>query len=251
MATTTLPQPRAGTGTHRGRWIAGIIAVVVLALIAALIISRASSSAATTTVATTTVASGTIIASVAGSGSVAAAQSLDLAFQTSGTVTQVLIAAGDSVVAGQPLAQLDARALAISVASAQANLDSARLKLTQIQQGNATPEDLAGQQASLASAEAGLVKTRTGDTTAADITNATAVLRSAQAKLDDLRAGPTPAALASAQASSDQAQATLTAQRSSLATAKEQSQSALVPAADALRSKQDAYSTIYWENRQR
>lgn len=251
MATTTLSQTRAGAGAHRGRWITGIIAVVVIALIAALIISRASSSTATTTEATSTVTSGTIIATIAGSGSVAAAQSLDLGFQTSGTVTQVLVAAGDTVAAGQPLAQLDTRALAISVASAQANLDSAKLKLTQIQQGNATPEDLAGQQASLASAEATLVKIRTGNITAADIVDATAQLRSAQAKLDDLRAGPTPATLASAQASYDQAQANLTAQRASLATAKEQAQSALVPAADALRTKQDAYSTIYWDNREK
>jgi len=251
MATTTLPQPRAGAGAHRGRWIAGIIGVVVIALIAVLLISRARSGATTTTVATSTVASGTIIASVAGSGSVAAAQALDLAFQTSGSVTQVLVAAGDTVAAGQPLAQLDTRALALKVASAQANLDSARLKLTQIQDGNATPEDLVGQRASLASAEAQLEKTRTGDVTAADIASASAQLRSAQAKLDDLRAGPTPAALASAQASYDQAQTNLTAQRASLATAKEKARSAIATAADALRTKQDAYSTIYWANRER
>ncbi|NTW96946.1 MAG: efflux RND transporter periplasmic adaptor subunit [Oscillochloris sp.] len=250
MATTTLPQPRVGADAHRGRWIAGIIAVVLIALLAALVISRANSGAATTA-ATTTVASGTIIASVAGSGSVAAAQSLDLAFQTSGSVTQVLVAAGDTVASGQPLAQLDTRALALKVASAQANLDSARLKLTQIQEGNATPEDLAGQQASLASAEAQLEKTRTGDVTAADIASASAQLRSAQAKLDDLKAGPKPAALASAQASYDQAQTTLTAQRASLATAKEKALSAVTQAADTLRTKQDAYSTIYWANRER
>lgn len=35
MATTTLPQPQ--TVAHRGRWIAGAIAVVVVAISAALI----------------------------------------------------------------------------------------------------------------------------------------------------------------------------------------------------------------------
>lgn len=48
MATTALPQPRTGTRSHRGRWIAGVIAVVVLALIAGLLISRARSSPAAT-----------------------------------------------------------------------------------------------------------------------------------------------------------------------------------------------------------
>src|SRR5262245_45331445 len=124
MATTTLPSRRAGS--RRGLW-AGIgIAVIVVGVVAGLFInSRASSSTAGTTIATTTVASGSLVASVAGSGTVAAAQSLDLAFQPSGTVTQVLVKEGDTVSAGQALAQLDTRDLELQLASAQAALQSA------------------------------------------------------------------------------------------------------------------------------
>src|SRR5262245_61283977 len=89
MATTTLPQRRAGIS--RGRWIWAGIAAIVLAIVAALLLTRTGSSSSAPTVSTTTVMSGNIVASVAGSGTVAAAQSLDLTFQTSGSVTHVLV----------------------------------------------------------------------------------------------------------------------------------------------------------------
>src|SRR5204863_6141489 len=79
MATTTLPRRRAGIS--RGRWIWIGVAAIVLAIIAAILLTRTSSSSATPTVSTTTVTSGSLVASVAGSGTVAAAQSLDLTFQ--------------------------------------------------------------------------------------------------------------------------------------------------------------------------
>src|SRR5215217_6052295 len=109
MATTTLTRRRAGS--RRGRWIGAGIAVIVIGIIAALLINRTSSSASATTLATSTVTRGNVIASVSGSGSLAAAQTLDLAFSSSGSVTQVLVKEGDSVTAGQTLAQLDTRNL--------------------------------------------------------------------------------------------------------------------------------------------
>ncbi len=102
MATTTLSQRRQGVG--RGRWLWIGSAAIVLAILAALLLTRTSSSSSTSTVSTTTVTSGSLVASVAGSGTVAAAQSLDLTFQTSGSVTQVLVKEGDLVKADQPLA---------------------------------------------------------------------------------------------------------------------------------------------------
>src|SRR5262245_36416123 len=104
MATTTLPQQY--TRTHRGRWIAGGIVMVVLAIAAAVLLSTRRSGAAAQAATTAPLTRGTIVASVAGTGSVAAAQSLDLAFQTNGTVTEVLVKEGDQVQAGQPLARL-------------------------------------------------------------------------------------------------------------------------------------------------
>src|SRR6266542_3348007 len=119
MATTTLQRRQ---GLSRGQWLGGGIALIVLVIIAALAINSRSSSSATSTVATNTVGRGEIVASVAGSGTVAAAQALDLSFQTSGMVTQVLVHEGDLVKANQPLAQLDTRDLELQVASAQATL---------------------------------------------------------------------------------------------------------------------------------
>src|SRR5262245_60140218 len=131
MATTTLPQRR--TGIRRGRWLAAGIGLIVLAIVIAVILSTRQSSSATQTAATSTVARGNIVASVSGSGSVAAAQALDLAFQTSGTVTKVLVKEGDAVAAGQPLATLDDRDLQLQVDNAQASLQSAQAKLKQTQ----------------------------------------------------------------------------------------------------------------------
>jgi HlyD family secretion protein len=128
MATTTLPRPETRS---RGRWIAGGITLIVLAIIIALLLSGAQRRSAAPTAATVTVTRGSVVASVAGSGTVAAAQTLDLPFQTSGNVTQVLVKEGDSVAAGQVLARLDDRDLQLQVADAQAALQSAQARLEQ------------------------------------------------------------------------------------------------------------------------
>ncbi|HEX5689572.1 MAG TPA: hypothetical protein VFX76_06200, partial [Roseiflexaceae bacterium] len=95
MATTTLPQRRSG-GVRWG-WLAVGGAILVLAVVGIVLFNRRQSATTTTAVSTTTVAAAPIVASVSGTGSVAAAQSLDLAFQGSGSVTEVLAEAGDQV----------------------------------------------------------------------------------------------------------------------------------------------------------
>ncbi|NNJ10108.1 efflux RND transporter periplasmic adaptor subunit [Chloroflexales bacterium ZM16-3] len=248
MATTTLPR---GHAVRRGRWIAGGVAVIVLALIAALLITRQASAPTAGSTATTTVSLGALTASVTGSGTIAAEQTIDLPFRASGSVTEVLVSEGDVVTAGQALARIDSRDLESQVASAQASLASAQARLEQQQAGNATPEQVASSQASLASAQASLQKARTNNTTAADIADATAQLRSAQAKLDDLKAQPKADELASAQASYDQAVANLQSQRTGLAVAKQKADSSVQQAADTLRDRQTDYSRIYWDNREK
>src|SRR6266498_2964550 len=126
MATTTLQRRQ---GLSRGTWLGGGIALIVLVIIAALVLNGRANSSAAPTVATTTVTRGSVVATVAGSGTVAPAQALDLSFQTSGTVTQVLVKDGDLVKANQPLAQLDTRDLELQVASAQTALRQAELDL--------------------------------------------------------------------------------------------------------------------------
>src|SRR5262245_60733598 len=108
MATTTFPESQS---RRRGRWLIGGGVLLALALVAVAsfgVLRRPAPSAAAATVAVTR---GSITASVVGSGTVAAEQALDLAPQTSGRVTAVLVKAGDNVQSGQVLARLDDRAL--------------------------------------------------------------------------------------------------------------------------------------------
>jgi HlyD family secretion protein len=223
--------------------------VIIVAIVAALVLARPPQRPNQATTNTTTVSRGDIIASVSGTGTIAADQSLEIAFQTTGTVIEVLVNEGDTVTTGDVLARIDDRELQSQVASAEASLASAVARLDQTRTGNATEQDIAASQASVNNAAANLEKTRQGTTTAADIADAEANLRSAQAKLDALLAGPDSDELASAQTTYDKAVADLEAQRTSLSAAKTKAESDVTQAANTLRDKQDEYSRIYWENR--
>jgi len=239
MATTTLPRTET---RGRGRWIAGGIALIVLAIIIALVLSGAQRRGATPTTATVPVTRGSVVSSVAGSGTVAAAQTLDLVFQTSGNITQVLVKEGDTVAAGQVLARLDDRDLQLQVADAQAALQSVQARLEQAQKGNATPDDVAVSQASLANAQAQLLKARTGNVTAADIASAEAQLRSAQAKLDALK-NPTPDKISAAQLKLTQAQTSLQKTRDNDSATKTRAEQDMLKATDALTQAQASYAS--------
>jgi HlyD family secretion protein len=207
MATTTLPRRRAGLS---GRWLIGGIALIVVAIVVAVVISGASRRSTTVGPATVPVTRGDLVATVAGSGSVAAEQTLNLPFQTSGTVTEVLVKEGASVQAGQVLARLDDRYLQMQVASARSGLDSARARLSQAENGNARPEDIAAAEAALASAQANFEKVSKG-ATAADLVSAQAAVRSAQAAHDAAlnSAGTSDSQLRSAGAALQRAESTL------------------------------------------
>lgn len=220
MATTTLPQRR--TGITRGRWIWIGVAAIVIAIIVALFLTSTGSSSSAPVVSTTTVSTGSVVASVAGSGTVAAAQSLDLTFQTSGSVTQVLVKEGDLVKINQPLAQLDPRDMELQVASAQAALDSANTKLTQTKDGNVQPADITAQQAAVASAQA--------------------QLRLAQAQLAALK-NPNVDTISSAAAAVRQAELDLQAQTNNSSASKTKAQQDLQKATDSLTQAQSQYAT--------
>src|SRR6266511_5662365 len=219
MATTTLQRRQ---GVSRGTWLGGGIALIVLVIIAALVLNGRANSSAAPTVATTTVTRGSVVATVAGSGTVAPAQALDLSFQTSGTVTQVLVKEGDLVKANQPLAHLDTRDLELQVASAQATLDSAKTKLTQTTDGNVQPADITAQKAAVASAQAQLT--------------------SAQAQLAALK-NPSADKISSAEATVRQAELDLQAQTDNSSASKTRAQQDLQKATDALTQAQSQYAT--------
>ncbi len=81
---------------------------------------------------TAEITQGTITTSVQASGTVRASQSSSLAWQTSGTVKAVKVQVGDTVGAGQVLAELDPGSVSQDLLAAQANLETAQKNLEDI-----------------------------------------------------------------------------------------------------------------------
>lgn len=170
---------------------------------------------------TTTITRGNITATVSGSGSISAASTVDLAFQTSGVVAEILVDEGDSVSAGQVIAVLDTRDLELQVASAQAALDSANARLAQVTKGNTRPTDLTSAQAQLASAQAQLT--------------------SARERLAALR-NPSPSALSSAELRVTQAQTSLQTTRDNSSATKTKAEIDLAKASESLIQAQSKFA---------
>ncbi len=206
MATTTLPRRKKLSG----RWMTVGIILIAAAILAAVIINGRGQSVTASGQSTVPVTRGDLTAAVAGSGSVAAEQTVNLAFQTGGTVTEVLVKEGDVVQTGQALAQLDNRALQLQVTNARSALASAQARLAQAQQGNAKPEDIAAGEAQLASAQASYDRVAKGPS-AADLASAQAAVRSAQAAFEAAgkTAGTSSSQLESAAATLQKAEANL------------------------------------------
>ncbi|MDX9954451.1 MAG: efflux RND transporter periplasmic adaptor subunit [Anaerolineae bacterium] len=112
----------------------------------------ASTAASETTMQTAVVTRGALRGTVEGSGNIASVTSLNLAFDSGGKVAEVLVVAGDTVQAGQPLARLETQDLEDAVKQAQINLTQAELQLAQTREGPDTT-DLAAAEASLKSAQ--------------------------------------------------------------------------------------------------
>lgn len=223
---------------------------------------------------------GNITVTLSGSGSVAAEQSLDLAFETSGQVENVLIVEGSEVERDDILALLETRELELSLADAEADVQSALAKLEQTKQGNATEQDIASAQASVNQAQVQLDQQIHGNATASDLASAQASLRSAQAqlnqqtvtnqanissaesklraaeaKLADLEAGADPEELSSAQRTYDQALAsynsaksTLEETRDRLSREKTKAKTTMDKASHDVQIVQSEYSIAYWRH---
>jgi HlyD family secretion protein len=228
------------SGLRQQRWL--LLPLILLVIAGAVFWWLSTRATATPTTTTATVSQGTLTLSVTGSGSVAAARTVDLPFQQAGTITAVSVKVGDTVKAGQTLAQVDDSDLKLQLQQAQANLTAAQAKLDQANGGTATPQDLASAQAQLASAKAQLTQTRTGTTTKADLQSAQAQLDAAQAKLNALQ-HPAPADLSSAQTQLAQAQTDLQTTRDTLSQTKTNAQSQLQQAVNSLTQAQSKYAT--------
>lgn len=173
---------------------------------------------------------------------------VSLAFEIGGVVAEVFVKEGDSVQVGAPLARLDTRELHLRVEQAQVNLEQAQAEYDRLLEG-ATPEQIAAAEAELARAR-GQLQATLGGVTQADLAAARAELESARARLAELLNGPSASEIEASQAAVDQARINLQQQRDLLSQAKVNAELNLERAANALRNAQDAYSRIYWDNRE-
>lgn len=137
---------------------------------------------------TATVERGSLVALVNAAGTVEATSQVNLAFGTSGRVTELDVAPGDKVKAGQTLAKLDTTDLELAVKQAQVSLDTANTQLAQTEAGP-TPADLASAQTAVANAYAAYQAAQDKyKLTNAQITVARAQLDSAAAALARVQA---------------------------------------------------------------
>lgn len=243
MATIATPRRRARLSR---KWLIGVGLVAVLLVAGVLLIGRmgAQTGAAATPGWTTAAATtGAIDASVSATGNVEARAQAELRFAADGLVTEILVKPGDKLQAGQPLARLDA-------VDFQLKVDQARADLTQAQADNqklldkATPQEIAEARARVAQAQGQVAQAR-GQVTPADIAAARARLVKAQDRLGRLQSG----APDSGDADVSQAQAGLDQARVELAGVKERARLDMETAANTLRTRQDDYTRIYWDNR--
>lgn len=156
---------------------------------------------------TAVVRRGTIISTVETTGKLQADVSASLAFKASGSVVKINVQQGDTVRAGQVLAQLESADLDRGVQEAEAQLEISKLKLQQGQEG-AKPEDITSATADLTAATAQLDNLKKGSRVE-DIAAAQAAVNEAQAKLDAVKKGPSAEDIKQAEATLQQAQANL------------------------------------------
>lgn len=185
---------------------------------------------------------------VESTGKVQPARSINLPFQSSGQISEVLVKPGDRVTAGQPLARLDSRNLNLGLQQAEADLKTAQAGLDKVKNGSATPQDLAQARARLNASAAALQKARTGNVTAADVRTAEADVSAAQARLDALK-NPSQDKINAAQFALTQAQINLQKTRDALSAAKTNAKLTMDKAVQALVQAQSSYSTALqnWE----
>ncbi|MGD8793585.1 MAG: efflux RND transporter periplasmic adaptor subunit [Anaerolineae bacterium] len=153
--------------------------------------------------ATTEVTRGDVQQTVTAPGRLVNTRQATLALEVSGKLAGVGVQPGQSVQAGDVLAQLDAAPLAANVETAQTELELARLRLDRLQAGPSAAE-LIGAQVALADAEARLRQLQ-APPPAADLAAAQAAVTTARAELEQLEALPGPQAVAQAQALFDKA----------------------------------------------
>lgn len=210
-------------------------------------------------------------------------EDVELRFEISGTISEVLVEEGDIVQKGAVIARLDTRDLALQVEERAAALAQTRADYEKLLDG-ATPDeedaararvaiaearlqaseaavgqqesrvsqrqaDLSRAQAEVARAAGDLQRTR-GDVTQSDIAAAQAELNQAVAELADVEDGADLVDIRTAETTVRERQARLEEVRSQLSAAKTRAEAEIELAANALRNVQDEYSSVYWSVRE-
>jgi HlyD family secretion protein len=227
--------------SKRTRIILGAVLAVVV--IVALVLGGRGRASSSTTFQTVPVQRGELTATVGATGSVRAAQSASLNWQTSGTVDRVNVRVGDQVKKGDVLATLDLSTVPQNVVQAQANLVAAQKALQDAFSNTASAQaaiDLkkaqdaykkaydyrlslnskqwiqevrisfvGGQQVPEIIWHKGYADAQTLQSADNDLALKKAQLDDVQRRFDRLKNGPNPDDIAAAQANVDAAQATL------------------------------------------
>ncbi|HBY99069.1 MAG: efflux RND transporter periplasmic adaptor subunit [Ardenticatenaceae bacterium] len=196
---------------------------------------------------TATVRVGSLVVSATGAGTVIPATQIDLSFQQSGTVAEVLVKVGETIKAGQALARLDDTAAHQAVATAEQALIIQEAALAELT-AEPSADEVAAAEASFRSAEAALLSLQAGPSES-EVAAAESSLRSAQAALTQAQTGTDPNEVAAAQGSLHAAEAGLQAlQAGPDANELAQATATLQKTAVAVQEAQAAYDQVAWRN---
>lgn len=165
------------------RWIWWVGGATVLLIVIGISTARRAGRAMPVTVEAAPLQGARIVASVAGTGTLEAADFVDLRAGTSGLVDKVLVKAGDVVKGGQPLVSMSARLAQSQFDQARASVDLARSRLNQFLTRSSNSNDTASLQQKQAEAQ----------------------LKSARARLDELEKGPSTTAITQSESAYKQA----------------------------------------------
>jgi len=112
-----------------------ILGILLIAAVGGVVIWRARRTAQPETASPSVVVErGTMLVAISSSGNVAPQERVNLTFDVPGRVSQVAVEVGDTVVAGDVLAQLDTTDLEFAVQQAEISLQSAQLRLKRLQE---------------------------------------------------------------------------------------------------------------------
>ncbi|MBI2953546.1 MAG: efflux RND transporter periplasmic adaptor subunit [Chloroflexi bacterium] len=189
-----LPRAQTMTGRSRSRGRKGLFSrtiVLLIALLGSIAIGYVGyqqlrpAPAPVARATTMPVRRGTITATVNTTGSMAAISQANLAFQSAGKLTELLVKVGSNVKQGDVLARLDSSDLELQVAQAEIALEQARLKLAQLKEGPKAV-DVAAAQANYDSAVTKYDDLK-GRPKAEDIDAARAAVRNAEVALANIQ----------------------------------------------------------------